>query len=439
MHGPIAFLVLLPLVPPPSTAVRRASDGLTPESVRALAARIQDQIEELRGLEFLRPVKVEVTDAAGFVAYARKSLEADGGLERLTSEERAAKLLGLIPWEVDLLALTLDVLTEQVGGFYDPATDTFTILQAVDPTLAEVVIAHEFTHALDDQHHDLDGASRARQDNWDALLAHHALAEGSGMEIMTQWTLEHLAPARLAELGAAQAKMPTTAISQAPPYVWKPLLGIYLQGQAFLRRQERLRIFGGGRAGVEDIERAFREPPRSTEQVLHPEKYWDDARRDPPREVSCSARDLPAGWHLVHQDTLGELLCALVAQPFAERGGMESDAFALLRLSFTSGAAAGWGGDRYGVALQDDGALVLRLYSVWDTPEDAREFAAALEGVAEGIQAAKAGGSDSTAGDSGWHVLTDGDDVVVVTSWRGATEAEALAVAEKLAFAVAPR
>ena len=100
------------------------------------------------------------------------------------------------------------------------------------------------------------------------------------MEIMTQWTLEHLAPARLAELGAAQAKMPTTAISQAPPYVWKPLLGIYLQGQAFLRRQERLRIFGGGRAGVEDIERAFREPPRSTEQVLHPEKYWDDARRD---------------------------------------------------------------------------------------------------------------------------------------------------------------
>ena len=437
MHGLTSLLVLLPQAVQPSIVSRSAPDGLTVESVRAMAARIQDQIEELRGLEFRRPVRVEVADAQGFVAYARKSMEADGGLERLAGEERAAKLLGLVPWDVDLGALTLEVLTEQVGGFYDPITDTFTIMEAVDPVLAEVVIAHEFTHALDDQHHDLDGASRARQDNWDALLAHHALAEGSGMEIMTQWTLAHLAPERLAQFGAAQARIPTTSIAQAPPYVWKPLIGIYLQGQAFLRRQERLRLIG--RARVEDIERAFREPPRSTEQVLHPDKYWDEAQRDLPREVSCAAGDLPAGWSLHHQDTLGELLCALVAQPFAERGGMANDAIGLMRLSFTSAAAEGWGGDRYGIARKDDDALVLRLHSVWDTPADAREFAQALEAVAEGIEAAKARGSGSAEGRSGWRVRVTGDDVVVVTSWWGVPEDEAISVADALEFASAPR
>lgn len=429
LHLVPVISLALPLLSPVQDDARE--DLLTLERLREISARIETQVSELRGLAFLEPVQVELSDKAKFVAYARRHLESRGGLERLKDEERVAKLLGLLPGDMDLHQVTLDVLTEQVGGFYDPRANTFYIMDTVDEALAEVVIAHEFTHALDDQHHDLDGGADARLDDADALLAHHAVVEGSGMEIMTQWAVTHLGMSKMMKVARAQADLPTEAVAAAPPYVWKPLIAIYLQGQSFLRRQPELALRGMAR--TEDIEAAFAEPPLSTEQVLHPEKYWDAELRDDPTPIRLAPEGLREGWTLRRQDTVGELHLALATTPFAARGGMAADASALLGMKFTTPAAAGWDGGRYALLSRGEGEFVLQLFTVWDSTEEAAEFAAALEDLIAGIEAEKRREGELPEGYSGVRVRA-ADRSVTVTSWWGAPEAEAVTAAGSLGW-----
>lgn len=395
------------------------------ERLRAVAAGIQDQVEALRGLEFLRPVEIQLADHAQFLAHARRALEANGGRERMRRDEQVMKLLGLVPGDLDLLAMTTEVLAEQVGGFYDPATEAFYVMENVQPDLARVVIAHEFTHALDDQHHDLDGTARALEGNGDAAAAFHAVVEGSGMELMMQWAGRHMTAAQLARMAQAQSELPSEVISAAPPAIWKPLVAVYYQGQAFLRRQRKPSLLGEG-ARMGDIDRALRTPPRSTEQVIHPLKYWSPDHIDEPRLLVVDG--VPKGATLSHQDTLGELQAALVTTSFEERRGLRVDMGSVLGLRFTNDAATGWGGDRYALVEQGD-ARVLVWETRWDTAEDADEFAAAIADLAGGIEAAKGRAEGHDPDRSGLEVMRHGGDGVTAVSWTGLPVAQALALA----------
>lgn len=395
------------------------------ERMRAVAEGIQGQIEVLRGLEFQRPVRIELADHAQFLAYARRTLEADGGKERMQREEEVMKLLGLVPGDLDLLAVTSEVLAEQVGGFYDPATETFYVMANVQPDLARVVIAHEFTHALDDQHHDLDGTARSLEGNADAAAAYHAVIEGSGMELMFEWARRHMAPAELARMAQAQAEVPSDAIGSAPPVVWKPLVAVYYQGQAFLRRQRKPNLLGAG-ARMGDVDRALQNPPRSTEQVIHPLKYWSPDHEDEPRPLAIEG--VPEGATLRYENTLGELHAAMITTPFEERGGLRVDMGSVLGLRFTNAAATGWGGDRYAL-VEKEGARVLVWETCWDTVEDADEFAAAMADLTEDIEAAKAEAEDHDPERSGLQVTRRGGDGVSVVSWTGLDREAALALA----------
>jgi len=395
------------------------------ERMRAVAGDIQGQIAVLRGLEFERPVQIQLAEHAQFLAHARRTLEANGGKERMQREEEVMKLLGLVPGDLDLLAVTSEVLAEQVGGFYDPATETFYVMANVQPDLARVVIAHEFTHALDDQHHDLDGTARALLGNADAVAAYHAVVEGSGMELMFEWARRHMAPEELARMAQAQSEIPSEAIGAAPPVVWKPLVAVYYQGQAFLRRQRKPNLLGEG-ARMGDVDRALRTPPRSTEQVIHPLKYWSPDHVDEPRTLAIEG--VPEGATLTYENTLGELHAAMITTPFEERGGLRVDMGSVLGLRFTNTAATGWGGDRYALVQQGD-ARVLVWETRWDTSEDADEFAAALADLAEDIEGAKARAEGYDAARSGVQFTRHGGDGVMVVSWTGLARGEALALA----------
>ena len=397
------------------------------ERMREVASGIQQEIEVLRGLEFERPVRIELADQAAFLAYARRTMEADGGLERMRREEEVSKLLGLLPGDLDLLAVTAEVLVEQVGGFYDPKTETFYVMASLQADLARVVIAHEFTHALDDQHFDLDGTKDQLTGNADAAAAYHAVIEGSGMELMFEWVRHHMEPAARARMLEAQSALPADALGEAPPAVWKPLVVLYYQGQAFLRRQRRASPVGSS-ARMSDIDRALTEPPRSTEQVIHPLKYWSADHRDEPRTLEIDASPLPEGTVLRHENTLGELYAAMITTPFDERGGLSLDMGELLGLRFTNDAASGWGGDRYALLERDD-ARVLCWETRWDSLEDADEFAAALSDLSVEIEAAKARAAGHDAALSGLHIERRGSDEVSLVSWTGLPRAEALELA----------
>lgn len=366
-----------------------APAGWTQEELEEAAAEIATEVARLRGREFKAPVAVRLTDLAGFHTYARERNESFEGAEAPPGGDEIVKLLGLVAPDFDLETEASALTVSQLGGFYDPGSDTFYLLEQFSGGIARVILAHELTHALDDQHFDLDAAIRDRLGaGSDALFAIQAVIEGSGTQGGQQWALRNLA--KLQEQGSGEAgNLGAAALAAAPPFLWKPMMGAYLQGQAFL---------DAGRSSGDAVQFAFVDPPRSSEQILHPEKYWTE-ERDEPLEVAFDLERAPDGWTVLGEDTLGELLLSVATTPAEERTGLDlGSAAALLAIRYTNEAASGWGGDRV-VLLGRGDERRLQLVSVWDSALDAQEFGAALEEVlAESIapERARTGAS--------WHV-----------------------------------
>lgn len=358
-------------------AAAAAPPALTQTDVERLAREIGAQIEELRGQKFAAPVPVSLADKELFVAYAAERERAFTTPAQRRAQQLALELLGALEPGMDLAAIELELLQKQVGGFYAPERDRFYLMAGTKPVVASTILAHELTHALDDQLFDIDGLLK-RQDGSDAQAAAHAVIEGSAIAVMQRWQQREVAAGRLklADLAEGQSM---DGLDTAPEALWKPLLHSYVQGQAFLAQPGAVRGDAPGHVSSDDIARAFREPPRSTEQLLHPEKYWDPARRDEPRRVRFAVGALPAGWTAVAEENFGELGLAIVTTPRAARQHLNLAFFAAPR--FTNAAASGWDGDRVAV-FERDGAAAAVLHTAWDTPEDARQFADALRELA---------------------------------------------------------
>jgi hypothetical protein len=172
----------------------------------------------------------------------------------------------------------------------------------------------------------------------------------------------------------------TQGLAEAPQFLWKPLIAAYLRGEGFLVHTAGMNIAMKA-SKTEDIRRAFEHPPRSSEQILHPEKYWDADKADEPRKVSVDASKLPPGWKVAGEDTLGEITLALVTTPLEKRTAFDpKNPLAILAIDYTNKAAQGWGGDR-AVLLEKGDARALWLVTAWDSPEDAQEFQAAAVAV----------------------------------------------------------
>ena len=263
--------------------------------------------------------------------------------------------LGLVPQDFELRPFLVKLLTEQVAGYYDPRTGEFHLADWIDLDGQKPVMAHELTHALQDQHFNL-----RRFENWpkhdsDAELAAHALIEGDAMVAMTQYVLRsplrQLAMLKSMVLGGGS----TEVYESAPRVLRESLVFPYTQGAAWASEVYR-------RGGWEMVSASYKQLPQSSEQILHPEKYF--AREEP---VRVSVKDISAalvkGWKLGDHDVNGEWGYYLVLDEFLQS---KAD---------SQKAAAGWGGDRYtlytGPRPTD---ILLAQKTVWDTEQDAREF-----------------------------------------------------------------
>ena len=370
--------------------------GLDQAGLEALAAEIAPQVAELRGLEFLRPVAVKVADRESVARYTRERMDAmDSPAERLAAE-RLAKLLGLLPADFELESFLVEFLNRQAGGFYDPGRDTFYLLEGLDRSLASSVIAHEFVHALEDQHYDLGGLLEARRDDADQAAAVHALLEGSALSIGNLWMSAHLGPGEMMAVARAAAEQ-SQGLFEAPLAVWKPMLCSYFQGLAFLRRLESPQQALLRPLSLPDLEAAFARLPRSTEQVLHPDKYWRAGAVDAPTAIDYRARaaaavetwaGTPAEFRWLREDTQGEAAIALLFDADAKRSPKELERLQS-RLTFSNGVAAGWDGDRLVLFETAPGENYLHWTSVWDSPAEAEQFRAAI--AAEAKRQAAAG------------------------------------------------
>jgi hypothetical protein len=342
-----------------------------------LARQISGRVEQIRGLEFRKPVHVAVVDAATAREHFRRRTDELWPESRAQLEQRVYADLGLLPPGSDLRLLLLDLLEEQAWGYYDPDSDTFFVLDDVPPASAPILMAHELTHALDDQHFQLDSRFEELVEDDDASTAFAAVVEGSGTAVMTIFMMEEIRAKRMAQNALEEIEQTEAGRAErlraAPPLLRRGLLAPYTLGLSFLLRGDPERI----RAGLvaEDVNRAFREPPVSSEQVIHPEKYWQQGGRDVPLPVPLEdqAEALGAGWRLVGEGRLGELNLALLAGA----DGPELGRAALSSEEWTHPAAIGVAGDVYHHYEKGARGLTI-LATLWDSDTEAREFAAAL-------------------------------------------------------------
>jgi hypothetical protein len=347
----LAGLVALLLVGGSSKQARPSRDA----SVAVLARRV----EALRGLRFRTvpvPARVSATQARreGLADYDRSYPAA-----RRRPDEAVLKRLGLIEPGVDLRAVSASLFGEGgVAGYYDPRSKRLRIVSGAatgSRVLREVTLAHELTHALEDQRFGLDLSDGAGDDE---ALARLALVEGTATVVMERYLLRHFSTdeALGGLLGSALSSGPAL-----PPFLQAQLLFPYTGGMAFV---QALLDRAGGRWTLVDLADRVR-PPDSTEQVLHPEKYL---RVETPLPVRLRVR-LGTGWRRTAAGTWGEWQTQkLVGET----------------------AAAGWGGDHYEL-WQGEGGDVLAMRWRWDTPRDAREFAAAARKLAGATVTARAG------------------------------------------------
>jgi hypothetical protein len=335
-----------------------------PAERTAPVAEIARRVEALRGLRFSslpRPVSVTPAQARreGLEDLDRSYPEA-----RRRADEQILKLLGLIDAGVDLREVSASVFSEGVAGYYDPRTKRMrTVRGAATGTrvLSEMVLAHELTHALEDQRFGLGLDGQGGSD--DAALARLALVEGTASELMTAYVRRHFTAEETLGGVLGSAFAPTGSL---PGFLQAQLVFPYTRGAQFVAA---LRERAGGRWTLVDLAERTR-PPVSTEQVMHPEKW---VRVEPPLPVRLGARAvLGPGWERAASGVFGEFQ---TRELLAGAGGGGS-----------AEAAAGWGGDRYELwrrsgstcagACRSSAALVVRWR--WDSVADRREFAAKL-------------------------------------------------------------
>jgi tetratricopeptide (TPR) repeat protein len=318
---------------------------------------VSNRVQGLRGLQSMTQVQF-----APWTRYRLEEYLVDwyGRPEHLEGMEAARRLyvaLGLIDEEYDLSGDQIRTLREHIAGLYDSETkEIYLILDRYTSDLwLEVTYAHEFTHALQDQHFGLD---RLYEDcpSSDCRLARQALVEGDATLVMTEYAFQYLFELSFEreDLLSAIQEVEQGEYKEAPSVVRQTAYFPYAQGVVFAAA-----LVQSG--GWEQLNRAFDDPPQTTEQLMHPDVYLaGDAGRAP--EVGDATVALGPGWSELVRDSLGEL----VIRVYLERQlGAEE---ALM-------AAEGWGGDTAVLLADDDSkrhVLVLRVN--WDSQSDAEEF-----------------------------------------------------------------
>jgi hypothetical protein len=324
-------------------------------AIVSTTAAILKETSQLRQLAILREVKSGAQSRDDIQRMVIKNLDADTTPAEMHASELLLKAFGLAPKEFGYRAFLIKLLTEQVAGYYDPKAQQFYLADWIELEGQKPVMAHELTHALQDQHFNLKRFQKWPKGDSDAELAAHALIEGDATLAMTHYMAKNpmIALAFLRSLGDAETV--SKEFKQAPRALRESLLFPYEEGS-----QWATRLYNRG--GWELVSEAFTKLPQSTEQILHADKYF---AYEAPQKVALPdfAAVLGPSWKRIDNDVNGEWGCYLVLDEFLN-DAVESKK-----------AAAGWGGDRFELyeTGKPDEIFVAQL-TAWDTPNDAREF-----------------------------------------------------------------
>ena len=326
-------------------------------------AAIARRVERIRGLRFSHLPPVRRVTAAQAQAFALRELDRELPRAQLSGEQTLLRLLGLIPPDASLRSLYGREFGSEVGGFYDPRSGRLYVVGSGSGMLGEITLAHELTHALEDQRFRLD-VSPGTGFRRDRSVADTTLHEGTATLLMVDYVI--LKQTGRVDVPAALTRRVLSALDDAaispssglPRYLRESLVFPYATGARLVARAEE----SGGWKAVNEL---IRHPPVSSEQVMHPAKL---RTREKPIPVRLGARG---------------------ARPPARGDFGEFDTEQLLRdangRARAARAAAGWGGGGFVLTRRPGGGFRLTMRWAWDTPQDADEFEAALRRTAAAL------------------------------------------------------
>jgi hypothetical protein len=359
ISGALALLILFCFSAssflPRSHAQNGAAGTPRNAAIVSTTAAVLKETSELRELSILKAVKSGAQSRAEIERMIVRNLDTDTTPDEMHAAEMVLKSFGLAPQSFAYRTFLIKLLTEQVAGYYDPKAQHFYLADWIELEGQKPVMAHELTHALQDQHFNLKRFEKWPKGDSDAELAAHALIEGDATLAMTIYMAKNpmVALAFIRSLGSQE--IATEQFKQAPRALRESLLFPYEEGSAWATQVYK-------RGGWDMVSQAFSKLPQSSEQILHADKYFS---YEAPQKLTLPDFKslLGPSWKRIDYDVNGEWGCYLILDEFLNDAAGSKQ------------AAAGWGGDRFALyETGNPGEFFIAQLTAWDTPSDAREF-----------------------------------------------------------------
>jgi len=323
----------------------------------AKRAEIERAVSTLRELPFSKPVFYDVLTRAAIQRVIAGKISEQMSDEEIRNAATGLAAFGLLPRDYPLKQKYIELLGEQVAAFYDQHQHRLFMFEDALLSNAQnrVILAHELTHALQDQNFGLLKLPLEIKDNDDRAVAASALIEGDATLLMTQYMTQNVSVDILRDMLAGAATQNTGQIRRAPRYLREMLVFPYLRGQEFCAALY-------ARGGWAAVNEAYKNPPRSTSEILHPEKFLAQPREQPAK-IDFGNDLTVLGEKTLADNVLGEMGTRIFLSEYMDMKKSEQ-------------VASGWRADRY---LVFNGGDALIWKTTWVTPDDAQEFAVALK------------------------------------------------------------
>ena len=327
------FLVISNLSAQQSPAVPSAPPSVTdsPADFVRTADEVLHDMSEITGLSLVSPLKKTLRSRDEIRAYVIRQMDEDKDAKQRYADAKSAEAFGLLPRNFNLDSFMVELLTEQIAGLYDPKAHEFYIANWIPLNDQRMVMAHELTHALQDQHFKIETWLKAARPNDDAELAREAFLEGSATAAMVDYLLEGT--------GKSVINMPefdpsiltgdlgsTPSLQKAPPFIKDTLVFPYFSGMTFTAAALKP-------DGWSSLAKVFSNPPASTQQIMHPSLYKSG---HVPERVTLPSIENKLGkdWKKLDESLLGEFGWLEVLKQYLDEARAKP-------------LAAAWEGDRY--------------------------------------------------------------------------------------------
>jgi hypothetical protein len=379
------------------------------------AAKIEAGIQNLRELRFKQPVPLVVKTPDQAESMMEADMMRDYTDNQLAADAVAGAVTGLYPAGLDLKAASLKLLKSQVAGFYDPHGKEMVLVEGgadlgiwnsaaqfmiQRDVVGEMLLAHELTHALQDQNFDLESSLDKVKNDDDRGLALKCVAEGDATISGFAYAMGRMDDSVADSLANDLKQLPQALAADAPNTpegLSAPLLFQYSDGVRFVGEAYR-------RGGWSAVDALYRNPPQSSHQILHPSLYFDSNAPAPRIELAGYDR-IMSGWKKADDDTYGELLLRIILE---RNLGKQSNEIEL---------ASRWIADRMIILQESHGVNVIWMLA-FSNAQSASHFAVVYATLL-----------DRLLGDSTPHRIDTRSNAVLVVIGDGADYFETLAPA----------